>query len=103
MNTEVIAIDQDPQFQPVTEVSHDAGIEVLMRPLHDGSVAVGIFNRGADASPGTFVRSSLPESFHGKKLRVRDLWKHADEAMKGDSLTTTVPRHGVVMLQISAR
>jgi alpha-galactosidase len=103
MNTEVIAIDQNPQFQPVTEVSSDAGIEVLMRPLNDGSVAVGIFNRGAEAATGAFLRSSLPARFNGKKLHVRDLWKHTDEAMKGDSLTTAVPRHGVVMLRISGR
>jgi alpha-galactosidase len=74
-----------------------------MRPLHDGSVAVGIFNRGGGEASGTFLRSSLPARFNGKKLHVRDLWKHADEAMKGDSFTTTVPMHGVVMLRISAR
>jgi alpha-galactosidase len=103
MNTEVIAIDQDPQFQPVAEVSNEAGVEVLMRPLHDGSVVVGIFNRGGEEASGAFMRSSLPERFDGKKLRVRDLWKHADVTMKGNSFTTTVPRHGVVMLRISAR
>ena len=36
----------------------------------------------------------------GKKLRVRDLWKHADVTMKGDSFTTTVPRHGVVLVKV---
>ena len=103
MNTDVIAIDQDPQFQPVTEVSSDAGIEVLMRPLHDGSVAVGIFNRGEDAATGKFSRSSLPASFSGKKLRVRDLWKHTDVAIDGDAFTAAVPKHGVVMLRISTK
>jgi alpha-galactosidase len=103
MNTDVIAIDQDPQFQPVAEVSSDAGIEVLMRPLHDGSVVVGIFNRSDDAAAGKFSRSSLPASFSGKKLRIHDLWKHADVAMDGDAFTATVPKHGVVMLRISVR
>src|SRR5947199_6487449 len=36
MNAEVIAIDQDPEYQPVTSVSSKHKIEVLMRPLHDG-------------------------------------------------------------------
>jgi alpha-galactosidase len=103
MNTEIIAIDQDPRFQPVTESSSDGGVEVLMRPLHDGSVAVGIFNRGDKAATGKFSRSSLPARFNGKKLRVRDLWKHDDGSMDGDSFTTTVPRHGVVMLRIATR
>jgi alpha-galactosidase len=103
MNTEVIAIDQDPKFQPVTEISSDAEVEVLMRPLYDGSVAVGIFNRGPAAATTKFLRTSLPARFNGKQLSVRDLWKHADESMDGDSFAATVPRHGVVMLRISAR
>ncbi len=103
MNTEIIAIDQDPRFQPVTEVSHDGDIEVLMRPLHDGSVAVGIFNRGQQASTGSFSRSSLPAGFKGKTLSVRDLWKHVDASINGDDFTTTVPMHGVVMLRIATR
>jgi alpha-galactosidase len=103
MNTEIIAIDQDPRFQPVMQVSSDASIEVLMRPLSDGSVAVGLFNRGEDAATGKFLRSSLPASFNGHALRIRDLWKHADVSTEGDSFTSTVPRHGVMMLRISAR
>ena len=103
MNTEVIAIDQDPQFQPVTDISHDGDVEVLMRPLHDGSVAVGIFNRGGEDAPGKFLRSSLPERFNGRGLQVRDLWQHAEAAMDGDSFLATVPKHGVVMLRISLR
>lgn len=103
MNTEIIAIDQDPKFQPVVEVAHDGDTEVLMRPLHDGSVAVGLFNRGPNAATATFQRSSLPLSFKGHALRVRDLWKHTDVKLDGDVYTATVPRHGVVMLRIAAR
>src|SRR5439155_13841794 len=36
MNQEVIAIDQDTDYKPVTSVSSEGKIEVLMRPLHDG-------------------------------------------------------------------
>jgi alpha-galactosidase len=103
MNTEIIAIDQDPKFQPVTEISGDAEVKVLMRPLQDGSVAVGIFNRGPADATTKFLRSSLPARFSGKQLNVRDLWKHSDESMEEDSFVATVPRHGVVMLRISAR
>jgi alpha-galactosidase len=103
MNTEVIAIDQDPQFQPVTEVSHVGEIEVLLRPLHDGSVAVGLFNRGPEPATEKFPRTSLPASLRRQeRYKVRDLWKHADVAFTGDALTTNVPKHGVVLLRISA-
>jgi alpha-galactosidase len=103
MNKEMIAIDQDPRFQPVTEVSHEGAIEVLLRPLHDGSVAVGLFNRGSETVTAKFSPSSLPESFAGKTLAVRDLWQHKDVALVGDTYATTVPRHGVVMMRIAAR
>ena len=102
MNTEVIAIDQDPHFQPVTEVSHDGDIEVLLRLLSDGSVAVGLFNRGVQATTAKLLRNTLPASFSGRTLRIRNLWKHTDLAMDGDTFTSPVPRHGVVMLRIVA-
>ena len=102
MNADVIAIDQDPDYQPVTSVSSDGGIEVLLRPLHDGSVAVGLFNRTAAPAAAQFARSSLPPAFTGKKLALRDLWKHEAVTMLGDVFNMTVPSHGVVLLKISA-
>src|SRR6185437_15358004 len=101
MNTEVIAIDQDPEYKPVTSVSSEGGIEVLMRPLHDGSVVVGMFNRTAAAADAQFARSSLPGNLNGKGTKVRDLWKHEAVTMDGDAYKTSVPSHGVVLLRIS--
>ena len=103
MNGEVIAIDQDPQYQPVTSVSSEGGIEMLMRPLHDGSVAVGLFNRTGAAAEVRFATSNLPANLRGKGALVRDLWKHADVAASGDTLTATVPTHGVVLFRVSHR
>jgi alpha-galactosidase len=103
MNPEVIAIDQDPQYKPVTSLSSDGRIEVLMRPLHDGSVAVGLFNRTDAPAEAQFARSALPGGLTGKGTKVRDLWKHEALAMEGDSFKATVPSHGVVLLKISAR
>src|ERR1017187_4353922 len=85
MNDEVIAIDQDPEYKPVTSLSSDGGIEVLMRPLHDGSVAVGLFNRTATPADAQFARNSLPANLKGKGTKVRDLWKHEAVAMEGDA------------------
>jgi alpha-galactosidase len=103
MNTEVIAIDQDPEYKPVTSLSSDAGIEVLMRPLHDGSVAVGIFNRTATPAQAQFARNSLPASLKDRKIRMRDLWKHEAVAMQGGTFKATVPSHGVMLLKISGK
>jgi alpha-galactosidase len=102
MNPEVIAIDQDPQYKPVTSVSTDGKIEVLMRPLHDGSVAVGLFNRSDAPADAQFARSNLPANLGGKGTKARDLWKHEAVSMEGDTFKTIVPSHGVVLLKISA-
>ena len=101
MNPEVIAIDQDPEYKPVTSVSSDGKIEVLMRPLHDGSVAVGLFNRGDVPTEAQFARSNLPANLGGKGTKARDLWKNEAVAMEGDLFKATVPSHGVVLLKIS--
>ena len=102
MNREVIAIDQDPHYQPAASVSSNNGLEVLMRPLTDGSVVVGLFNRTEAPAEMSFPRASLPASFAGKKLELRDLWKHEPTTMQGDSFTATVPTHGVVLVKFIA-
>ena len=101
MNREVIAIDQDTDYKPVSLVSESNGVEVLMRPLHDGSVAVGLFNRSGISAPAIFARSSLPAQFAGKQVNARDLWKQGAVAFEGDTFRATVPPHGVVLLSVS--
>jgi alpha-galactosidase len=73
-----------------------------MRPLSDGSVVVGLFNRTQAPAEMSFPRASLPAKFGGKKLELRDLWKHEVAAMQGDSFTATVPTHGVVFVKFTA-
>jgi alpha-galactosidase len=103
MNREVIAIDQDTSYKPVTSVSSSNGLEVLIRPLSDDSVIVGLFNRSEASAEMSFPRSSLPAGFAGMKLTARDLWKHSAASMTGDTLTATVPAHGVVLLKLSSK
>jgi alpha-galactosidase len=101
-NEEVIAIDQDSAGKPAKRISDaDATAGVVARPLHDGAIAVGLFNRGDQAQPVTVNWTSV--DLAGKKLRGRDLWKHADVALSGDSYTAAVPPHAVVLLKVSAR
>jgi alpha-galactosidase len=100
MNADVISIDQDTAAKPVRMLSEQGKVEILERPLHDGSVAVGIFNRGDAPADGSFSWQSL--QLPGKKLQIRDLWKHEAVAAVGDSYSATVPPHGVVLLRVSA-
>jgi alpha-galactosidase len=97
MNTEVIAIDQDPEAKPVRKISEQGKLVVAARPLRNRAWAVGLFNRG-DAR----TKMSVPWSdlgLHGN-LRVRDLWAHKDLGKVADQFLAKVPAHGVVLITV---
>jgi len=100
MNTEVIAIDQDAEAKPVQAISRDGNTIVLARPLQDHSMAVGLFNRGDQPAEVGVNWSAL--NLAGKKLSLRDLWKHQPVEAVGDRYSASVPAHGVVLLQVAA-
>jgi alpha-galactosidase len=102
MNREVIAIDQDAGGKPIKQISEpDATLVVLSRPLHDGSLAIALFNRTDQERPISVNWNTV--GLAGKQLRGRDLWKHADVALSGDSYSAPVPAHGVVLLKVSSK
>lgn len=96
-NPEVIAVDQDPAGIQGHLVSEQGPLEVWVKPLADGSKAVGLFNRGESIMPVT-VRFN--EIGAGSSVSIRDLWARKDLGTFNDSYTAQVPRHGVVLLKI---
>ena len=97
MNTEVIAVDQDKAVNPVRAVTPT----IWARTLADGSIAVGLINRGETAAAVNVTWKSL--GIAGKKIQARDLWAHQAVSLSPDGYTATVPTHGIVMLKISAK
>ena len=98
-NTDVIAIDQDSDGKPAKRISDAASTAVVViRPLHDGSVAVGLFNRAEQ--PQTISVKLEALGLEGQNLHARDLWKHANVELAGDSYQAAVPAHGVVLLKV---
>ena len=96
-NKEVIAIDQDPLGLQGTRVSREGDVEVWTKKLKDGSLAVGLFNRGPAAAKVTAHWSDLGLS---GSHRVRDLWAHAGRGQAVAEFTSEVPSHGVVLVKI---
>jgi len=96
-NDEIIEVDQDPLGKPGFRVKKDGDLEVWIRHLEDGSCAVGLFNRGETETDITFRLIDLDISGVQK---VRDLWRQKDLGNISDKFTTSVGRHGVVMLRI---
>jgi alpha-galactosidase len=97
-NKEVIAVDQDSLGKQGVRVSQDGTVEVWSRSLADGSLAVGLFNRGADTAKVTAKWSDL--GIAGAHS-VRDLWEHAERGAIADAFSADVPSHGVVMVRIA--
>ncbi len=98
-NDEVIAVDQDALGREATRRSQDGKVEVWAKPLADGSIAVGLFNRGSDDAPVTAQWADL--GIKGSRS-VRDLWRQKDLGKFDGSYQATVHRHGVVLVKISA-
>jgi alpha-galactosidase len=105
MNAEVIAIDQDPAASPVQRTPPQGTSEVLVRPLSNDAVAVGLFNRGSSPAEISFRWDSLHlnATLGGKSLEARDLWKHEAIAVSGDTYTAPVPPHGVVLVRVAVK
>jgi alpha-galactosidase len=93
---EVIAIDQDPAGHQGHRASERGEQEVWIRPLADGSSAVGLFNRAAAEAK---IAVNWADLGLAAQPHVRDLWKHRD-LETGAEYTATVPAHGVVLLRV---
>jgi alpha-galactosidase len=116
-NDEVLAVNQDPLGQQAGTVSQvpnpdDPGteifegrqkvelpkvLEVLARPLEDGSVAAGLFNRSTKPAKVTARWADLKIA---GRWRVRDLWRQKDLGTFDGEFAADVKPHGVVMVQL---
>jgi alpha-galactosidase len=94
LNKDVIAIDQDPLGKQGDRVSAEGPFEVWSKPLKDGSLAVGLFNRGHDAEQMSLPLQKLGLSSTSK---VHNIWNPSDSG-HGPWM---VPEHGVVLLRIT--
>jgi alpha-galactosidase len=98
-NDEVIDVDQDPLGHPGRRVAKDGALEVWAKPLEDGSLAVGLFNRGEQQATVTARWSDLGLS--GTR-DVRDLWRQKNLGPYKDRFQSDVARHGVVLVRVMA-
>jgi alpha-galactosidase len=98
MNPEVIDIDQDRLGKAAVRVKQDGDLEVWSRPLEDGSVAVGLFNRGVEPATVTVSQKDLGKLKHNAS--VHDVWQLRTVGKFGGSYSQEVPAHGCILLRI---
>jgi alpha-galactosidase len=96
-NPEVIAVDQDAAGKQGHIIYQEGPIAIMVKPLADGSKAVGFFNREQGDVSETIKFSDIGLS---QQATVRDLWAKKDLGSFHDSFTTDVPEHGVVFVRI---
>lgn len=78
-------------------MAQEGPLEVWAKPLADGSVTVGLFNRGESVNPVTVYFKDIGIQ---NSARIRDLWQSKDLGSFTGSYSSEVPRHGAVLLQL---
>ena len=88
-NKEVIAIDQDELGKQGDRASALGMTEIWTKPLSDGALAAGLFNRGDTEHSMTLNLHDIGFTDHAK---LRDLWKHRMSAPR-TAATPSRSRH----------
>ena len=97
-NRDVIAVDQDPKVVPARPVRTDS--RVLVKPLSDGAVAVGLFNSSDTSAPIATTTAAVGLT-RSSCYRVRDLWAHTDATTTGPIGGGIVAPHAVTLLRVT--
>jgi alpha-galactosidase len=96
-NHEVLEMNQDVLGRGATRVYQRERLELWARPLSDGTIAAGLFNRGLQPVKMTATWKAL--GLTGQQP-VRDLWLQRDLGSSNGEFTATVPAHGAVLVVI---
>ena len=97
-NDEVLAINQDPLGVMGVNVSGDRDLQVVAKPLSDGSIGVGLFNRTDEPAEVEAAWSDL--GIDGAYM-VRDLWRQRDVGVRTGSFAREVAPRGVFMVRLT--
>jgi alpha-galactosidase len=110
-NDEVIEVNQDPLGKPARLVADTNGVQVWLKPMEDGSSAVGLFNvddfgktpqsyfRWGDEPSKQFTFDPAKYGLKGK-WKIRDVWRQKDLGESEGVINTEIRHHGVVMLRM---
>ena len=96
-NDEVLAIDQDERAGQAKKFALQGQLQVWVKPLADGSSAVGVFNTGDQPLQSRISFASLGL---GLQLKLRDCWRQQDLGTFRTDYGVSVPAHGVLLLRV---
>ncbi|CAL9292634.1 MULTISPECIES: glycoside hydrolase family 27 protein [Streptomyces] len=97
-NPRLLAVNQDSLGAGGRRVRDDGSTEVFAKPLSDGSVAVGLFNRGS--STATITATAAQVGLTGSSFTLTDLWTGSTSSTSGQ-ISASVPAHGVAVYKMT--
>ncbi|MDI5977836.1 glycoside hydrolase family 27 protein [Amycolatopsis magusensis] len=97
-NPRLLAVNQDSLGAGGRRVRDDGDVEVFAKPLSDGSVAVGLFNRGGGTA--TISATAAQVGLSGGSFTLTDLWTGTTSSTAGQ-ITASVPAHGVAAYRVT--
>ncbi len=94
-NKDAIAIDQDPLGKQGDRAWAEGASEIWTKPLSNGKIAVGLFNRSDSPAQIPFQPKlfGLPST-----TTFKDVWKATNVTIRNSQMFD-VPAHGVVLLK----
>ena len=96
-NDEVLEVDQDPLGRMGSCIATRGETKVYAKEMADGSLAVGLFNRGDEIVP---VSTTWAELKLTGLQRVRNLWRQRDLGQQADGFSADIPRHGCMVIRL---
>ncbi len=96
-NDEVLAVDQDPLGKEAVSLTADGDTRIYVKPLADGSKAVGFFNLSEKDTTISVRWSTL--RITGSQI-VRDLWRQKNLGTYDNEFKIQVAPHGAELVNI---
>ncbi|HMR48250.1 MAG TPA: ricin-type beta-trefoil lectin domain protein [Arachnia sp.] len=98
-NRDIIAVNQDPNGVQASRIRDDGDVEIWRKPLSDGSVAVGLLNRGGSTQ---VVSTSAAEIglAPAAGYALKELFTGGLSNSSG-AISASVPRHGLALFRVT--
>ncbi len=100
-NKDVIAIDQDPEGKQANRVYSDGEVEVWMRHLSGGAMAVAVLNVGSDRYSTHPFHLNLDKLGLHDVQPAQDLWTGKDMNLT-NNMPIELPSHDILLVRIAA-
>ena len=96
-NSEVIDINQDALGKQARPIVKNDETLIMMKPMEDGSLAIGLFNLAENPGNVTVQWDAL--GIKGLQ-RIRDVWRQKNLGEFDKEYSVTIARHGVMLVRL---